>query len=189
MKVREEGSTYEDYASIPESAGRYELADGELWAMSPGPSTKHQFLSIQLAQQLFACEDDYLLLQAPIDVILSKHTTLQPDLILIRRDRLHIITARGVEGNPDLVVEILSPSTTKRDRGRKMELYAHYRVPEYWVVDSVNGSIEQYFLNEAHYELAEVFHDAQVVTSPHINCVSFTMASVLAKIPNLPTLE
>jgi Uma2 family endonuclease len=65
---------------------------------------------------------------------------------MIHRNRLHILTKRGVEGSPDLVVEILSPSSVKRDKVSKVEAYARFGVPEYWIVDMGNEALEQYIL-------------------------------------------
>ncbi len=82
----------------------------------------------------------------PIDVILSPYSVLQPDIALVRKSRGGLLTHRGIEGPPDLVVEILSPSSAERDRGRKMQIYAHYGVPEYWIVDGGRKVLEQYSL-------------------------------------------
>lgn len=183
--IREEGSTYEDYANIPESAGRYELADGELWAMSPAPSVKHQLVSARIGLALSRCDKEYHVLYAPVDVILSQHTTLQPDIVLVRRDRPDILSNRGVEGPPDLVVEILSPSTIQRDRGRKKDIYAYYHVPEYWIVDVTSGTVEQYLLHDGQYHLADVFQGASEVRSPRMVCVPFTMDDILSQLPEL----
>lgn len=185
FSVKEEGQTYEDYAAIPESQGRFELADGQLWAMSPAPSTTHQVVSSYLHHELFKCEENYILCAAPIDVILSSHSVLQPDLVLVKRDRLDIITERGIEGPPDLIVEILSPSTAKRDRGRKMEIYAYYGVPEYWLVDIGNRLIEQYDLDKGIFRLANIFTESDEVCSENIPCVSFTLHDVMTRIPNI----
>src|SRR5439155_1191754 len=95
----------------------------------------------------------------PIDVILSRITVLQPDLVYIERDRLGIVTERAIEGAPTLVVEVLSPSTDARDRGVKLALYARYRVPFYWIVDPVGRSVEALRLSGRGEEDDEVGHD------------------------------
>lgn len=181
--VKESGQTYNDYAALPESAGRFELLDGELLAMSAAPTTTHQMVSGHLYSQLYKCDSDYLVLAAPVDVILSDYSVLQPDLILVHRNRTQIITQRGIEGPPDLVVEILSPTTAKRDRGKKMELYAHYGVGEYWIVDAANRLLEQYLLDNQQFRLHNVYPETQEVSSPTISCVSFTMQAILARMP------
>src|SRR5205814_4243917 len=90
---------------------------------------------------------------APLDVILSDTTIVQPDLVFLDNSRLGQISARGVEGPPTLVVEILSPSTSRIDRVRKTQLYAQYGVPYYWIVDSRARIVEGYRLVDARYEL------------------------------------
>jgi Uma2 family endonuclease len=88
--------------------------------------------------------DDYAAL--PEDGILKSTEVRQPDIVMIHRNRLNIITKRGIEGASDLVVEILSPSSIKRDKVSKLKSYAQYKIPEYWIVDPSNGILEQYIL-------------------------------------------
>jgi len=88
---------------------------------------------------------------APYDVILSDNDTLQPDILFVAEHRLSIITHRACEGAPDLVVEILSPSTSQRDLGIKWERYALFGVREYWVVDPTARSLEVLSLREGVY--------------------------------------
>jgi Uma2 family endonuclease len=180
--IREQGHTYEDYAAIPEEAGRYELLDGELLLLST-PSTVHQMVSTALQKILYACDEEYLVLNAPLDVILSKHSTLQPDIVMVHRNRMDIVTLRGIEGPPDLVVEILSPSTASRDRGKKQDIYAYYGVPELWIVDPANELLEQYFSKNGRFELEQVYLGDDVVQSPRIPCIQFTMSAVMDRIP------
>lgn len=80
---------------------------------------------------------------APIDVVLSELDVVQPDVIFVSSSRLAIVTAQSLQGAPDLVVEVLSPSTAPVDRGRKMELYARSGVQEYWLVDPDQHLVEQ----------------------------------------------
>lgn len=110
----------------------------------------------------------------------------QPDLVLVHRDRLHIITKHGaIEGIPDLVVEILSPSSAKRDKKIKLDTYARYEVPEYWIVDPENQVLEQYVLDGQQYALPEVYAGDDNVRSRHIQCVSLSMNEVIEPIPDL----
>ena len=183
--IKEGDWTYDDYAALDDD-NRYEIADGKLELMSPGPNLIHQMISSEMGQVIGrTCGTDYIILWAPLDVILSPKEVRQPDLILVRRDRMHILSKRGVEGPPDLVVEILSPSTRKRDRIDKMKAYARYRVPEYWVVDPDAGALEQYVLEEARYELVNIFQEEERVASTAFPCVSFTMKDIMDRIPEL----
>lgn len=183
LNIKEHGLTYDDYAAI-DDGNRYELANGQLELMSPAPTVTHQMLSFEIQKFISrSCESDYIILYAPVDVILSATEVRQPDLVLIHRNRIDILRKRGVEGAPDLVVEILSPSSLKRDKIHKLKAYAFYGIPEYWIVDPATGVLEQYILQEDHYELINIFQGIELVTSPNIPCISFTMAEIIAKIP------
>ena len=136
--------TYEDYCQLPDDK-RYELIDGEFYEMAPSPSSVHQWASFTLARLMadfvyrLALGVVYV---APYDVILSDNDTMQPDILFVAEGRRDIITQRACEGAPDLVVEVLSPSTSSRDLGLKRERYARFGVREYWIVDPVARSIE-----------------------------------------------
>ena len=183
--VKEGGLTYEDYASL-DDGNSYELAGGQLELMSPAPSVIHQLVSFEIQKVLSrSCESDYIVLYAPVDVILSTTEVRQPDLVLINRKRLDILSKRGVEGAPDLVVEILSPSTLRRDKIEKLKSYAFFQIHEYWIVDPENGILEQYTLHEDRYELVDIYQREEPITSTSITCVSFTMAAIMRNIPHL----
>lgn len=183
--IREGGLTYDDYAAL-DDGNRYELVDGRLELMSPGPSLTHQLVSYEVQRNIArTCEKDYVILYAPIDLILSDSEVRQPDLLLVRRDRMHILSKRGVEGPPDLVVEILSPSTLKRDKIDKLKTYARFCIPEYWILEPELGVLEQFVLQGERYELVNIFHGDDRVTSPNVVCVSFTMNEVMDRIPKI----
>lgn len=183
--LKEEDLTYDDYAAI-DDGNYYELVRGKLELMSPSPSVTHQFVSFEMHKRITnSCETDYVVLYAPIDVILSPTEVRQPDLILIRRDRMHILRKRGVVGPPDLVVEILSPSSLKRDKIDKLHTYAEFQIPEYWIVEPELGILEQYILQEGRLELVDIFQQDDLVASPHIPCISFTMKEVVENIPEI----
>jgi Uma2 family endonuclease len=182
--IQEQPLTYEDYGKLPEDGNRYELANGKLELMSPSASVRHQLISFQLQKNIAeGCESEYFILVAPIDVILSPIEVRQPDLVMIHRSRMHIMKNRGIDGAPDLVVEILSPSSIKRDRVGKLKTYAHYGIPEYWIVDPFNNSLEQYFLDEEKYELEDVYVEDDKIRSKHVLCVSFSMNVIMRNIP------
>src|SRR5688572_12698244 len=126
--------TYAEYARLPMSGStRYEVIDGEL-AVTPSPSLRHQQVVINLAAILHNFVRANALgrvFPAPLDVLFGEGDYLQPDLLFVRADRAHLLSERGVEAAPDLVVEILSPSTAQRDRGIKLERYRHFGVREY----------------------------------------------------------
>ena len=146
--------TYEDYAELPEDGRRYELHAGDLW-VTPAPSPSHQRVVVKLVSVLETHVTARALgtvLVSPIDCILTAHTVLQPDILWVGLDRLSIVTGRAVEGAPSLVVEVLSPSTSTVDLGRKRDLYAEHRVPFYWIVDPAARTIEAQRLEARRYQ-------------------------------------
>jgi Uma2 family endonuclease len=148
--------TYEDYVLLPNDRNRYEILEGEL-TVTPAPSTKHQSVSANLFKLLSKHIDDLnlgKLFYAPIDLILDATTILQPDLLVVFSARQHIITERAIEGVPNLVVEIVSPTTSRTDRVTKAQIYARHSVPAYWIVDPSEETIEIYLLE------GEVFRPA-----------------------------
>ncbi|HVT14914.1 MAG TPA: Uma2 family endonuclease [Thermoanaerobaculia bacterium] len=78
---------------------------------------------------------------APLDVVMADHSVVQRDVIYVSAERLPIVGER-IEGVPDLLVEVLSPGTARRDRGEKLKLYAESGVPEYWILDAAERQIE-----------------------------------------------
>jgi Uma2 family endonuclease len=148
--------TYSDYAALPDDGRRYELHWGEI-SVTPAPGTRHQGAIVNLISLL----NEHVrsrglgkVFVAPTDCILSNVTVVQPDVLYIAADRLAIISDRGIEGAPTLVVEVLSPSTARLDRDRKMKLYAEHGVPFYWIVDPESRSVEAYTLFGTTYALA-----------------------------------
>ncbi|MGH7354168.1 MAG: Uma2 family endonuclease [Candidatus Rokuibacteriota bacterium] len=147
--------TDRDYEALPNDGRRYEIHEGEL-SVTAAPRTKHQEVSMNLAVALYA----YVRMRglgkifaAPLAVILSDTSVVEPDIVYVATDRLAQISERGIEGPPTLAVEILSPSTTPIDRQTKMQLYARHGVPWYWIVDPDNRVVEVYRLAEGAYAL------------------------------------
>lgn len=129
--------TYEDYLLFPEDGNRHEILDGE-HCVSPAPGPRHQIVVGELMGWLVPFVRQRRLgrfLPAPLDVLLDRHDIVQPDLLFISTANLKILTEKNVQGAPDLVVEVLSDSTRKRDEGIKLERYELLGVQEYWVVD------------------------------------------------------
>lgn len=151
--------TYAEFARLPsEGSQRYEVIAGEL-VVTPSPSLRHQRISIALAARLHTFVRDNRLgevFAAPVDVLFAEGDYMEPDIVFVRNDHREFFTDRGIEGPPDLVVEILSASTAPRDRGIKLERYRHFGVPEYWMVDPDARAIEVWRLGEGA-EAAEVF--------------------------------
>ena len=146
--MRQEASevrlTYEDLLLLPDDGRRHELIDGNHF-VTPSPSTRHQ----RILTRLLVLLDSYLneadmgqVFPAPCDVVLSEFDVVEPDLIVVLKSNRDIVTEANIQGAPDLVIEILSPSTAGRDRGLKRKLYEKYGVQEYWIVDPAEETIE-----------------------------------------------
>jgi Uma2 family endonuclease len=151
--------TYEDFVALPEDDGmRYEILDGEL-SVSPTPTYRHQQISARLLMILGAHVQANGLgevVTAPISVVLAATSVVQPDIIYIANERSGLVSARGtVDGGPTLAVEILSPSTSRNDRGKKKQLFERYGVPHYWIVDHEARAIEVYVATDGVYGAAD----------------------------------
>jgi len=183
-KVKEQPVTYEIYAEMPDDGNRYEVIDGVLELMSPSPTASHQSIAVDLCFELKqSCRSDYLIYVAPLDVILSDTNVVQPDAIMIHRNRKHIVTSRGIEGPPDLAVEVLSPSSRKRDRLKKRAVYEKHGVPEYWIVDPEARTLEQFHLDEnGKYELIQLYENDEQVVSSKLPCVSFAVSQLFGDV-------
>ena len=135
--VRSSQLTYEDYPLFPDDGKRHEIIDGDHY-VTPAPKTKHQKVSFNLTVALgsFVKQRSLgLVLAAPSDVILSDENVVQPDLLFVSTARASIVTEDNIRGAPDLVIEIISETTRKKNEVTKRKLYERFGVQEYWVVD------------------------------------------------------
>jgi Uma2 family endonuclease len=159
--------TFEQFRQLPDDGKLYELVHGEAH-LTPSPTTKHQIVLYRLITSLHA----YLsrnplgrLLFAPLDVRLSADTALQPDLIFITNANSAIIQEDYIRGTPDLVVEILSPSTAAHDRATKLPLYAEAGVGEMWMIDPQAKTVEILKLQGNKYLVEAALAGSRVLTS------------------------
>jgi Uma2 family endonuclease len=145
--------TYEEYYKLDDGR-RYEIIHGHL-LMAPSPDVWHQDwlgnLYVLLRQHLSHTKAGRLFM-APFDVVFDSENTVQPDLIFVAAANIGIIEQRAIFGAPDLLVEILSPSSIRRDCHDKKALYARFGVKEYWIGDPVNKSMEILTLRGARYQ-------------------------------------
>ena len=159
--------TYEDYRNTPDGI-RYELHEGELVTVT-SPSKVHQRLVLKLGSLLAAfvtAGNMGEIFIAPFDVFFTNTNVVQPDILFVSKEREHIATDNSVRGAPDLVIEILSPSTAGIDRTFKRTLYERHGVKEYWMVDSDASNITVLLLGEDGYQLAAIYGEGQTLTSP-----------------------
>lgn len=134
-----------------------ELLDGKIFNMSPRPATNHTIVSANI----FRIFGNYLesntcqAFSDGHDVFLGENDRIVPDMMVICNPS--IIKGDGIYGAPNLIVEVLSPSTAKNDRGYKMQLYARFGIGEYWIVDPINKTIEIYLLTDGVYSIEAVY--------------------------------
>lgn len=144
--------TYAEYLKIDDNK-RYEILEGEL-KMVPAPSTEHQSVSRNIGFLMwdFVKEKGLgVVFCAPIDVVLDDDLVLQPDIVYIKEENKNIIDQNAIKGIPDLVVEIVSPSSTFCDTVEKKEIYRKYGVMEYWLVFPDEKVIELFYLEKGEY--------------------------------------
>lgn len=142
------------YKLLPEGAP-YQLIEGEL-IMTPAPNPMHQIISSMLFKRLSHFVDTTktgIVLYSPIDLYLDDENAFQPDLILILNEKKGIIKEDGIYGPPDLVIEVISPSTASYDIREKFRVYERSGVKEYWIVDPQMSSVEIYFNEDGHFSL------------------------------------
>jgi len=151
-----------DFFRLPEGEP-VELLRGR-FVVSPSPSLHHQFIVGLLYERFIKISEasDGFAMVAPMDTVLSDDTIPQPDVIYVRKENRKILKDR-VRGVPDLVIEVLSPSTSRRDRLEKLDLYAKYGIAEYWIVDP-ESRVFDFYTN--HNGTFSVVTSAKVYQSP-----------------------
>ncbi len=165
--ARDNLMTYDDYLRAPAGI-RYQLLEGEL-SMTPSPTTRHQMVVNRLNRMLLEQLEDAGLGRvfiAPLDVVLSEHNVLQPDILFILKDRLGIVGEAFINGAPDLVIEVLSPSTEAWDRISKRRVYSQYGVNEYWIVDPSARTVEISARVTGYLSLPEIYRSGDSIASP-----------------------
>ena len=139
--------TYDDFLLFPDDGKRHELIDGEHY-VTPSPNVKHQRVQINLVRALLSYLDAHPVGEifcAPLDVVLSQHDVVEPDMFYLSHERAaEVLTPQHARGAPELVIEIASTSTRKRDETIKRQLYERDGVSEYWVIDPELDSIRVY---------------------------------------------
>lgn len=161
-QIKLELRTYDDLLALPDDGNRYELIHGEI-VMSPAPKTKHQRIQMLLSRKL----GDYVethrlgeLFGAPLDVKFSPYNVVQPDLVFVSRARADIVSEDFIDGAPDLIIEILSPSNRMRDLVTKAALYADQGVAEYWIIDPDSETVVVNVLRHGLYTALQPAGDA-----------------------------
>jgi len=175
--------TYTDYAALDDGK-RYEILEGEL-VMAPAPELDHQGLIGELFSGMRAhivAGSLGKLYVVPVDVVLDDRNVVQPDLVFVSRKNQGVLKKTGIFGVPDLVVEVLSPSSIRMDRYRKLALYRDFKIPEYWIVDPAAGSIEVLSLRDGEFDLHSSAVGTGVVSSVVLPGFSVDVAELMKEI-------
>jgi Uma2 family endonuclease len=137
--------TVEDYLLLGETNTRCELINGDL-IMSPSPSPYHQDVVSNLYDSFkkVARKLEGKVYFSPIDLYIDNTNVYQPDLLFLPKESLRFVTNRGIEGPPDVVIEVISPSNAVYDRNTKKRRYLNFGVKEYWIVDPGKKTVEIY---------------------------------------------
>ena len=171
--------TYADYAKTPEGE-LWEFVDGVL-LNAPVYNRTHQAARGSVGSRMFLFAEGRQLGKVcfvPFDVVLSNTDVVQPDVFFVSEERLHIITADNVQGAPDLVVEIRSPSTARQDWTVKRELYARHGVKEYWLVDPEAATVAVLLLDEGELKVAGVYGEGDTLSSAVLGGFSIALTDI-----------
>jgi Uma2 family endonuclease len=160
--------TYEDYLALPDDGNIYEIIEGVLYVTN-APGYDHQFTTFEIGRQIgnFVIERKLgRVLSAPFEVHLSKETRpVQPDVLFIKTERLPSSNAKFFEDPPDLIVEVVSPSSIRTDQHIKFSAYEKAGVPEYWIANPKTRSVEVFTLSGGEYALVGLFTEVEVIES------------------------
>lgn len=167
MTIVQTRLTFTDLQDLPDDGNRYELLEGEL-IVSPAPTPRHQRVVVNGTVFLRQAEDLGLgvVYVAPIYVVFDEHHTTEPDLLFIRHDNVSIVQEDAIHGIPDLVVEVLSPSSRRRDLRAKLQLYARFGVPHYWIADPDARTVQPYALTTQGYEALPLLQADDTLSCP-----------------------
>ena len=178
--------TYDDYAKTPEDE-RYELIDGVLILVSApnvehkDPNMEHQSIQVEVGWRVVTFVKDGDLgwvFNPPTDVLLADHDVVQPDLVFVSREREHVITDANIRGAPDLVVEILSPSSATRDRRDKFDLYARHGVAEYWLISPEARIVRVFVLRDGVFDEVGRYGENDTLTSATLEGLEIDLSGV-----------
>ena len=177
--------TYDDFLLFPDDGKRHELIDGEHY-VTPSPNMKHQAISGNLHFMIRSWLEQHpvgRIFYAPFDVVFTNFDVVEPDLLYMSHARAaQVLTAKHVRGAPEIVVEIGSPGTRKRDETIKRRLYERSGVSEYWIIDPDLELVRVYTNQERQFgrprELSAEAGD--VLTTPHLDGLELPLSKIFA---------
>ena len=178
--------TYQQYLDLPEMKARYSIVDGEL-VMAVAPTTKHQRCILELALKLTPVVREHRLGEifiAPIDIVIHRDPlrTRQPDLLFISNARRYIIGRQVIEGGPDLVIEILSPSNTRRELEEKLQDYQTIGVREAWIVATQGQTVEVLQLSAGGIERSGLYGLGDTIVSQVLPDLRLAVAEIFPEL-------
>ena len=160
--------TYEDYLNLPDDGRRYEIIEGDLYVTN-APDLDHQFTVSEIQRQIanFVTEHKLgFIIPAPFEVHLSETSRpVQPDILFIKAENWPGPGAKFFEGAPDLIVEVISPSSIRTDQSIKFSAYEQAGVSEYWIANPKTRSVEVFTLSGGEYALVGQFINDEVIKS------------------------
>lgn len=174
--------TYQDYLELPDEPGyRFEILDGML-IKEPSPNVMHQRVSRRLQRILedffWQVDPEGEIFNAPLDVTFQDVTVVQPDLLYVSGEQKSIVKDARIDGQPTLVVEIISPSSRRKDRLQKMRIYQQAQVPHYWLVNPEEKTLECFFLKDDLYTLVATGMEEEVVEQPCFSGLAIELRSL-----------
>jgi Uma2 family endonuclease len=174
--------TYEDYLLFPDDGRRHELLDGEHY-VTASPFPPHQRLVVRFTSRMDTFLEDNPIGEvfcSPCEVILSEHDVVQPDLLFISKEKEKIVSDKKIQGTPDLIIEVLSEGTRRRDEGLKKERYERHGVLEYWIVDPWMRAVKVYRLQGRRFRLTATLYaqNQDILTTPLLPGLDFPLAKI-----------
>ena len=172
--------TAAEFFELPETNQPTELIDGEL-IVSPSPIPKHQLLVGRFYSKLEDLIPNGVVFFAPMDVYFDDNNIPQPDIIWVAENSQCVITEKRLEGAPELIIEILSPGTLRRDRREKYELYERFGVREYWMTDPVGQFVEVCVWVNGTYKRQGVYGPDESFESPVLGGKTVTLKGIFGE--------
>ncbi len=175
--------SYKEYQTLPEGYPQYQLIDGDLYKMSPSPTTRHQKIVMRLTSFLYpyiAQQHSGLLLAAPMDVILDDENVFQPDLLFVSKAREGIVKEKGIFGAPDLCVEVLSPSNFDKKMDVKRIMYVRSGVVELWLFYPDKNTVDVFRLQEESAKPVRTLNDRETLATALLPGLQIDLAHVFA---------
>ena len=174
--------TYADLDLLPDDDLRHEIIGGDHY-VTASPATRHQ----RISGRLFVAIQKYLdtnpigeVFHAPVDVVMSSHDVVVPDLVFVSHAHAHLVTPKNLQGAPSLAIEILSPSTRPRDESLKRDLYERVGVEEYWLVDPDRNTLTVFRRQGTRFLLPQPFAASATVSTPLLPGFEMALDGVFA---------